>query len=91
VAGALPWVETMPPREALRRLICVAAIAVVVAAGFCLLDAHESTGVDLCSAALVMTAPLGAPLLPLVGTSVPVWLSARTVYPADLPAPPPRT
>ena len=81
----------MTPRGALRRLICVAAIAVVVAAGFCLLDPHESTGVNLCSAALVMTtAPLGALLLPLVGTSGPVWLTARAVYPTDRPAPPPK-
>ena len=72
-------------------MICVAAIAVVVAAGFCLLDAHGSTSVDLCSAALVITtAPLGALLLPLVGTSVPAWLTARAVSPADRPAPPPK-
>jgi hypothetical protein len=81
----------MTPRKVLPRLICVAAIAVVVAAGLCLLDPDEGAGGDLCIASLlVTTAPLLVLLLPLVGTAVPVSIPARAAYAADRPTPPPK-
>ena len=80
----------MTPREILRRVMCVAAIAVVVAAGLCLLDPDEGAG-DLCTVSLlVTTAPPLVLLLPLIGTSVPASNPAPAAYAADRPAPPPK-
>jgi hypothetical protein len=91
MAGALHRIETMTPREVARRVICIAAIMVVVAAGLCLLDSHEGDAGDLCLVSpLVTTAPRLVLLLPLVGTFVPVSIPARAAYAADRPAPPPK-
>lgn len=75
----------------LGRLAVLAAILVIVAAGFCLLDGDEVGGVDLCAIplAVALTLPLALPLV-LTGRSLPALVTIRPSYAPDLPAPPPK-
>lgn len=74
----------------LGRVMVLAAIAVIVAAGLCLLDGDEAGGQDLCAPSLMVTVALllGFPL-GSAGHYLPALVRIRPLYP-DLPAPPPK-
>ncbi len=75
----------------LGRVAVLAAIVVIAAAGFCLLDGDEVGGVDLCAASVAvgLTLPLAFPL-PMTGRSLPVLATIRPLYAPDFPPPPPK-
>ncbi len=77
------------------RVIALAVVALIPAAGVCLLDGHQGAtadpGLDVC--ATLLLAPVGLLLgfpLALVGRSLPALARARLLLPRDLPVPPPR-
>jgi len=73
------------------RIVVLVAVALLAGAGFCVFDADDGTGLDLCSVVLLPVAVLvlGAPQ-PLVGRLVPVQIPARPANPLERPDPPPR-
>ena len=77
----------------LRRIewvVVLAAIALIAAAGLCLLDA-DNTGPDLCVAFLAITIGLSLTVtLALAGRAVPALTPAYDLSPRDLAAPPPK-
>lgn len=78
-------------KGALSPLLAVAAVAIIVSAGLCLLDTDEAAGGDLCilflgtSLALFMAVSLTP-----TGHLLPALAKAYNRYPPDLPAPPPK-
>ncbi|MBI3029044.1 MAG: hypothetical protein HYY64_06005 [Candidatus Rokubacteria bacterium] len=79
------------PKGALAQLVVLAAIAMIVGTGLCLLDTDDAARGDLCLsllATLIVLFP-GLSLTP-TGHLVPVLAHAYRRYPSDLPAPPPK-
>ena len=73
------------------RIVVLVAVALLAGASFCVFDADDGTGLDLCSVVLLPVAGLvlGAPQ-PLVGRLVPVQIPMHPGDPPDCPVPPPR-
>jgi hypothetical protein len=75
----------------LGRLMVLAAIVVIAAAGLCLLDGDEVSGIDLCGIAVAGTLALPlAVLLPVTGRALPALAGIRPFYAPDFPPPPPK-
>jgi hypothetical protein len=75
----------------LGRILVLVAVALLAGASFCVFDADDGTGLDLCGVMLLPVAGLvlGAPQ-PLVGRLVPVQISMHPGAPLERPVPPPR-
>lgn len=75
----------------LGRVVILAAIALIVATGLCLLDAGGGAGQDLCMI-LVALAPDALPILGLIltGALAPALVGVHRPSLLDLPVPPPR-
>ena len=75
----------------LGRVLALAAVVLIAAVGFCLLEVDHGIGGDPCTAALVMSIGLFAAfsLIP-IGSLRPAVATAYRFYPGDLPAPPPK-
>lgn len=73
------------------RMAALAAIAVILGMGFCLVGVDHATSADLCLSFLAAT--LQALLLftlTLTGRLAPALARAYRRHPSDLPAPPPK-
>ena len=79
------------PKGALAQLVVLAAIAMIVGTGLCLLDTDDAARGDLCLSLLATLIAL-FPGLSLIPTDylVPAFVHAYRRYPSDLPAPPPK-
>jgi hypothetical protein len=73
------------------RLIAIAALVVIAAAGFCVFDTDHRASGDLCISFLAI---MMAPLLPFPwgpkGRILPTGAPAYIPYSPELPAPPPK-
>jgi hypothetical protein len=79
------------PRGAFGPLIVLGMVLLVGAAGLCLLDGHEASGIDRCALPLALTLIVPVAItLPLTGRSLPALVTSRPSYAPDLPAPPPK-
>lgn len=74
------------------QIAVLVAVVLLVMVSFCVFDAGDGTGLDLCSVMLLPVAVLvlGGPP-PLLGRLVPVQIPARPANAPEHPIPPPRT
>lgn len=74
-----------------RQVIVLAAIALIAGLGLCLFDTDDAAAEGACMSALETTSgPSLKMLLPLSGRLPLGSVTAYSVYPPDLPAPPPK-
>jgi hypothetical protein len=73
------------------RILVLAAVTLLAVASFCVFDADDGTGLDLCSMVLLPVAGLvlGAPRS-LVGRLLPVQIPMHLGASLERPVPPPR-
>ena len=74
----------------LGRVVTLAAIALIVAAGLCLFDSDHGSGGDLCVPFSVTNGLFILIFLMLAGRVSPTFALAYSRYRPDLPAPPPK-
>jgi hypothetical protein len=79
------------PRGMPSRILVLVAVTLLAVASFCVFDADDGAGLELCSLVLlpVPGLVLGVPQ-PLVGRLVPVQIPIHPGAPLECPVPPPR-
>jgi hypothetical protein len=79
------------PAKSLQQALVLGVVALVLATGFCLFDAHHAAGGDLCASLLMVATSLLLTFhLTPTGRLAPRWVAAPSIYPSGPPAPPPR-